>query len=102
MMPAGDNSAAVYVDNIYFSNASVLSTVSPLVIEESIYIDSNGKISFDNDQINSEISVFDLTGRLIFKEKIEGNQSKNNLQTKGIYIVVHTKNNKFNSRKLAF
>ena len=102
MMPAGNNSAAVYVDNIYFSNTSVLSTEIPLLADESIYIDSNGKISFDNEQNNIEISVFDLSGRLIFKEKIDGNQSKNNLQTKGVYIIVGSKNNKLHSKKLVF
>jgi hypothetical protein len=102
MMPAGNNAAAVYVDNVYFSNTSVLSITNPIEQNEIVYIDSDGKISFRNEQNNTLLSVYDISGRLIFTENIQGKKSARFLTNKGIYIVKSSNNNKNFAHKLSY
>lgn len=88
LMPTGGASANVYVDNVYFAQTSTLSTNSFEVKKESIaFISSEGKIQFFKEQSNTNLTVFDLMGRLILNEKIDGKASANSLNTKGIYIL---------------
>ena len=100
IMPAGNNSSAVYVDNIYFSTKSSLSTklVEPIMKNYAI-ISSEGKISFSESQSNTNLLVYDLMSRLVLREKVSGKESLNSLNTKGIYILRIETNNGVMSQK---
>jgi co-chaperonin GroES (HSP10) len=89
VFPAAGQAKSVYFDNIYFASASVLSTNSNSLAKVNIqvYVSKEGKIQFGKEQTNSQLSVFDLTGRLIIEEKINGTQGVKTLNNKGIYIV---------------
>ncbi len=100
IMPSGDNSAATYVDNIYFSNESILSVRSIDILNEFVFFDAEGKINFENNQNQTKLNVFDLTGRLIFKEKVNGKYSVNTIYNKGIYILRIEKEGKVSVKKL--
>jgi hypothetical protein len=103
LMPAGNNSAAVYVDNIYFSSNTLLS--NPLfesMDDERIFINPNGKVVFDMIQSDTEIFVFDLSGRMMLNETIQGNSSNTALKQKGLYILKVRKGNSIQSKKLIF
>ena len=102
IMPAGDNSSAVYLDNIYFAKSSTLSTNSFEVKKESMaFISSEGKIKFLKEQSNTKIIVYDLMGRLILNEKINGKESANSLNIKGIYILrIETNDGAFSQKSL--
>ncbi len=87
IMPAGDKSTAAFVDNIYFGTKSNLSTKSNAISNNQIYAAKDGKIQFSKAQLNTQLSVFDVAGRLILEEKVSGVQSQKALSNKGIYIV---------------
>ncbi len=102
LFPTEGTSIGVYVDNIYFANSSVLSVENSAFVEENIYINRRGNISFERQQNNTEIFVFDITGRLIFNEVINGKFSENTLTTRGIYIVKAVNENGITTKKLGF
>jgi len=87
MMPAGNSASAVYVDNIYFSKTSTLKTNSVAQLDNLIYVSKEGKIQFNKAQTNTQLSVYDLSGRLILEEKINGAKGEKTLNNKGIYIL---------------
>ena len=87
LMPAGGSSSAVYIDNIYFATSSTLSTNSVAKIDNRAYVSKEGKIQFAKEQTNTLLSVFDLSGRLILEEKVNGVQGTKTLNNKGIYIL---------------
>ncbi|UAM97994.1 T9SS type A sorting domain-containing protein [Polaribacter litorisediminis] len=100
MMPSGDNSATTYIDNVYFGNQTVLSTDVTNFVEEAMFINSEGRVSFKNDQNQTKLNVFDVAGRLIFKENINGKYSENTLHKKGVYILRIEKEGKVSVKKL--
>jgi len=103
LMPAGGSSSAVYIDNIYFSTVSNLSTNNPVVkIKNRVFVSKDGKIQFINEQTNTQLSVFDLTGKLIIEEKINGIQGVKTLNNKGIYILRMQSDQGFSSQKIIF
>jgi hypothetical protein len=87
VMPAGDNSAAVYIDNIYFSTTSNLKTNSVALVNNRVAISKDGSIQFTKEQTNTRLSVYDVTGKLILEEKINGLKGEKVLNQKGIYIL---------------
>ncbi|WP_310560843.1 T9SS type A sorting domain-containing protein [Flavobacterium sp.] len=102
MMPAGDNSAVAYVDNIYFGTKSTLRTKLDAIINNQIYVAKDGKIQFTKTQSNTQLAVFDLTGRLILEENVNGVQSQNALNNKGIYIVRVKSDQGVSAQKIIF
>lgn len=102
LYPTESTSIGVYVDNIYFASSSVFSTNNSVFVEESMFINQSGNISFERDQNNTEVFVFDITGRLIFSETITGTRTENQLTTKGVYIVKAVNENGITTKKLGF
>ena len=102
LYPAEGTSIGVYIDNIYFGSETVLSTDFPELLEEFMFIDTEGRVSFENYQENTKLMVFDLNGRMIINENLEGNKSANSLNQKGIYIIKLQKGNSVNTKKLIF
>lgn len=102
LYPVEGTSIGVFVDNIYFANSSVLSIDNSEFVEELIFINQQGQVIFENAQSNAELHVFDLNGRLIFKENVEGRISENTLNTKGVYIIKAVNGRSVNTRKLIF
>ena len=104
MMPAGNSAAAVYIDNIYFGSTSILGTNSNSLakVNNQVYVSKEGKIQFTKEQTNSQLSVFDLTGRLIIEEKINGTQGVKTLNNKGIYIVRVKSDQGVSTQKIIF
>jgi len=87
LYPDSGNPVGVYIDNIYFGTTSVLSTNSVVQINNKVYISKEGRIQFMNEQSNTKIAVYDLSGRLILEEKINGKKGEKELSHKGIYII---------------
>jgi len=104
IMPAGNSASAVYIDNIYFGSTSTLGTNSNSLakVNNQVYVSKEGKIQFAKEQTNSQISVFDLTGRLIIEEKINGTQGVKTLNNKGIYIVRVKSDQGVSTQKIIF
>ena len=76
IFPAAGESKSVYFDNIYISTSSMLSTNSVAKINNRVFISKEGNIQFYKEQNGTFLSIYDLTGRLILEEKING--KKNN------------------------
>lgn len=89
IMPGYNTSSAVYIDNIYFGSTSTLGTNSNSLakVNNQVFVSKDGKIQFTKEQTNAQLSVFDLSGRLILEEKINGIKGDKVLNTKGIYIL---------------
>ncbi len=87
LYPTEGTSIGVYVDNIYFGQSSTLSTNSVAQINNRVYISNEGHIKFIKEQTNTLLSVYDLTGRLILEEKINGKKGEKVLNHKGIYLL---------------
>jgi hypothetical protein len=102
LYPTEGTSIGVYIDNIYFANSSVLSTNTSTFIEEGIFINRRGNISFERDQNNTEVFVFDITGRLIFRELVNGKSSERTITNSGVYIVKAVNENGITTKKLGF
>jgi hypothetical protein len=103
IMLAGDNSAAVYVDNVYFgANTLITVGISEHFVNDHIYIDAYGKVIFDKYQTNTEMHVYDISGRLLIRETIRGNTSSAHLMKKGIYILKIRKGNRISGKKLIY
>jgi hypothetical protein len=102
VMPAGDNSAAVYIDNIYFSTTSNLKTNSVALVNNRVVISKDGSIQFTKEQTNTRLSVYDVTGKLILEEKINGLKGEKVLNQKGIYILKVESDFGFSSQKVIF
>jgi archaellum component FlaG (FlaF/FlaG flagellin family) len=101
IMPGYDTSSAVYIDNIYFGASSTLSANSVAQINNRVYISREGSIQFNKAQTNTLLSVYDLMGRLILEEKINGKKGEKVLNHKGIYILRVKSVNGINSQKIA-
>jgi hypothetical protein len=102
MMPAGNSSSAVYVDNIYFSKTSNLKTNSVAQLNNLIYVSKEGSIQFTKEQTNSILSVYDVTGKLILEEKINGAKGEKVLNQKGVYILRVKSDNGVSAQKIVF
>lgn len=103
LMPAGDKTTAAFVDNVYFgSKSALLSTITNAIAENQIYVTKSGKINFSKTQSNTRLSVFDVAGRLVFEEKVNGLQSEKALNNKGIYIVKVKSEAGISSQKIIF
>jgi hypothetical protein len=87
LYPDSGNPVGVYIDNIYFGTTSTLSTNSVAKINNRVYVSKEGSIQFTNPQTNTLLSVYDVTGRLILEEKINGLKGEKTLNNKGIYIL---------------
>jgi hypothetical protein len=92
----------VYSDNIYISNNSVLSTNSVTQINDQVRVSKEGKIQFNREQTNTLVAVFDISGRLILEEKINGVQGEKALSQKGIYILRVKSEKGISSQKVIF
>ncbi|WP_395050939.1 T9SS type A sorting domain-containing protein [Flavobacterium sp.] len=104
MMPAGNSASAVYIDNIYFGSTSTLGTNSNSLakVNNQVFVSKDGKIQFTKEQTNTQLSVFDLSGRLILEEKINGVKVDKVLNTKGIYILRVQSDSGVSSQKIIF
>jgi bacillopeptidase F (M6 metalloprotease family) len=102
MYPAGGSNSFVYLDNVYFATNSTLSTNSFAKISNQVYVSKEGKIQFTKEQTNSQLSVFDISGRLILEEKINGFEGVKTLNNKGIYIVRVKSDQGVSSQKIIF
>ena len=87
LYPDSGNPVGVYIDNIYFATSSTLKTNSVAKIDNLVYVSKEGSIQFTKEQTNTQLSVFDLTGKLILEEKINGIKGEKVLNNKGIYIL---------------
>ena len=92
----------VYYDNIYIASSSVLSTNSVAQINNRVSVSKEGKILFDKEQSNTLLSVFDLTGKLILEEKVNGVKGEKTLYQKGIYILRVKSEQGVSSQKIIF
>jgi hypothetical protein len=92
----------VNYDNIYISNTSVLSTNSVTQINDQVSVSKEGQIQFNKEQTNTNVSVFDIAGRLIFDEKINGVKGEKALNQKGIYILKVKSEKGVSSQKVIF
>ncbi len=102
LYPTEGTNIGVYIDNIYFSNSSVLSVENSAFVEEGIFINQEGVVNFERSQNGTELYVFDITGRLIFNEVINGKTSENTLNKRGIYIVKAANEHGITTKKLGF
>jgi hypothetical protein len=102
LMPGYSTSNAVYVDNIYFGTSSTLSTNSIAKISNKAFVSKEGNIQFSKVQTNTLLKVYDLMGRLILEEKINGKKGDKVLNNKGIYILTVKSVNGVSSQKIAF
>jgi hypothetical protein len=102
LYPTEGTSIGVYVDNIYFGQSSTLSTNSVAKINNRVYVSKEGDIQFVKEQTNTLLSIYDLTGRLILEEKINGKQGEKVLTNNGIYILRVKSDNGISSQKIAF
>jgi bacillopeptidase F (M6 metalloprotease family) len=103
LMPAGGSSSVAYVDNIYFSESSTLSTNSVEIFSETVFFDKTGRVNFTKDQINTSLRVFDLMGRLILNERINGKISEKSISKSGVYILqIENENTATSIKKLFF
>ena len=102
MYPAGGSNSFVYLDNVYFATNSTLSTNSFAKISNQVFVSKEGKIQFTKEQANSQLSVFDISGRLILEEKINGFEGVKTLNNKGIYIVRVKSDQGVSSQKIIF
>ena len=99
VMPAGDSAADTYTDNIYFGSALSINSVE--TFSEIVFFDESGRVIFTKDQTNTSLEVFDIYGRAIIKENINGKKSINKIENTGIYILkIKTGNNTFAMKKL--
>jgi hypothetical protein len=87
LYPAASESASIYFDNIYISANSTLSNKESKFVTNKAYISKKGTINFYNTQDRTKVSVFDLTGRKVFNEVINGKNGERALTTTGIYIL---------------
>lgn len=102
LFPTEGTSVGVYIDNIYFGSESTLSTDFPELAQEFMFIDTEGRVAFENNQNNAQLMVFDLSGRMLINEKLDGNRSQKTLNQKGIYIVKLQKGNSVSTKKLFY
>ncbi len=102
LFAAHDQLKQVYSDNIYISNTSVLSTNSITQINDQVSVSKEGKIQFNKEQTNTNVSVFDISGRLLLEEKINGVRGEKTLNQKGIYIVRVKSDQGVSSQKIIF
>jgi hypothetical protein len=101
MYPAGGSATVAYIDNIYFSSTS-LSTNSVAKINNRVYVSKEGSIQFTKEQTNTQLSVYDLSGKLILEEKIKGVKGEKVLNQKGIYILRVKSEDGVSSQKIVF
>jgi hypothetical protein len=102
LYPDSGNPVGVYVDNIYFGTSSTLSTNSIAKISNKAFVSKEGNIQFSKVQTNTLLKVYDLMGRLILEEKINGKKGDKVLNNKGIYILRVKSVNGVSSQKIAF
>ncbi|WP_345276897.1 T9SS type A sorting domain-containing protein [Litoribaculum gwangyangense] len=102
LYPTEGTSIGVYVDNIYFGQSSTLSNKSFTKFEEVVFFDKSGKINFAKDQINTSLKVFDMLGRLILDETIQGKTSSKAVSNEGIYILQIEKDDVRGVKKIFF
>jgi hypothetical protein len=102
IFPAAGESKSVYFDNIYISTSSMLSTNSVAKINNRVFISKEGNIQFYKEQNGTFLSIYDLTGRLILEEKINGKKGEKVLNQKGVYILRVKSVNGVSSQKIAF
>ncbi|MFH6769035.1 T9SS type A sorting domain-containing protein [Gaetbulibacter aquiaggeris] len=84
---ASGEANSAYVDNIYFGTSSTLSTNSIAQINNRVFISKGGSVHFYKEQKNTFLSIYDITGRLILEEKINGKKGEKVLNHKGIYLL---------------
>jgi hypothetical protein len=102
LYPDSGNPVGVYVDNIYFGTSSTLSTNPIAKISNKAFVSKEGNIQFSKVQTNTLLKVYDLMGRLILEEKINGKKGDKVLNNKGIYILRVESVNGVSSQKIAF
>lgn len=102
MYPGGSSSTVVYIDNIYFAKNSVLSTKSVAKVDNRVSVSKDGSIQFNKEQNNTQLSVFDLTGKLILQENINGLKGQKVLNHRGIYILKVKSVSGVSTQKVAF
>jgi hypothetical protein len=102
LYPTEGTSIGVYVDNIYFAQGSTLSTNSVAQINNRVFVSKEGIIQFEKEQTNTLLSVYDLTGRLILEERINGKNGEKALTNNGIYVIRIKSVNGISSQKIAF
>ena len=102
LYPDSGNPVGVYVDNIYFGTSSTLSTNPIAKISNKAFVSKEGNIQFSKVQTNTLLKVYDLMGRLILEEKINGKKGDKVLNNKGIYILRVKSVNGVSSQKIAF
>mgnify|MGYP000433401402 CR=1 FL=1 len=102
LYPDSGNPVGVYVDNIYFGTSSTLSSNSIVKLSNKVYVSKEGSIQFNKEQSNTLLTVYDLMGRLILEEKINGKKGDKVLNNKGIYILRVKSVNGVSSQKIAF
>jgi hypothetical protein len=102
LYPDSGNPVGVYIDNIYFSTTSNLNINSVAKIANQVYISKEGSIQFTREQTNTLLSVYDLTGRLVLEEKINGMKGEKVLNQIGIYILRVKSDTGVSTQKIAY
>lgn len=100
----GDAVTPIYLDNVYLASASVLG------IEPSNAADLNtnfvfseyGNIHFSHDQEDTQVFVYDLLGRLVFDEIVNGSESTKGVSIRGTYIIKVVSDSGIVSKKIIY
>jgi len=86
--PSGGSATATFIDNMYFASNSTLSTNVVEKVKNQLFVLQNGTFQFIENQNNTHIAVYDLTGRLLFEENIIGLNGTKALSDRGMYIII--------------
>lgn len=95
LAPTAGQARLSYMDNIYLAGEPETTSIGKLYPDNGDVYYSNGVLWFKETQSdNAEVSIFDASGRILQKERAEGNAlSINPSISDGIYIIRVVENN---------
>jgi hypothetical protein len=95
LAPTAGQARLSYMDNIYFAGEPETTSVEKLYPDNGDVYYSNGVLWFKELQLdNAEVSVFDISGRILQKARAEGNAlSIDPSISDGVYIIRVVENN---------
>ncbi len=93
--PTAGQARLGYMDNIYLAGEPEITSIGKLHLNKGDVYYSSGALRFKEFQLdNAEVSIFDTSGRILQKERAEGNAlSINPSISDGIYIIRVVENN---------
>jgi hypothetical protein len=104
LAPTAGQARLSYMDNIYLAGEPETTSIGKLYPDNGDVYYSNGVLWFKETQSdNAEVSIFDASGRILHKERAEGNTlSINPSISDGIYIIRVVENNQLKLVKKLF